>query len=176
MLFKWLLWMVMLFNNSMGNVLKWQRGKRCFTKIVQVLSSKKPQCCWTLMLTAPDFFLKHFRVSLKNSPGSWRRAKALHTHTQMFCIWENKKEVPDIYILTPFPFFVWLCTTSAARHECQFPWVTEVNLTLHSFQTEYVATFLLFPLVSRQTVYSLLTHPILLAIPTLTSKFPKASI
>lgn len=48
---------------------------------------------------------------------------------------------------------------------CQFPWVTEMNLTLHSFQTECVATFMLFLLVSRQTVYSLLTHPILLAIP-----------
>lgn len=83
--------MVMLFNNSMGNVLKWQRGKDALLKLFR-FCHQKSQCCWTLMLTAPDFFLEHFRVSLKNSPWLLKKSKDFtHIHTHKCFAFEKTK-------------------------------------------------------------------------------------
>lgn len=53
---------------------------------------QKSQCCWTLMLTAPDFFLEHFRVSLKNSPWLLKKSKDFtHIHTHKCFAFEKTK-------------------------------------------------------------------------------------
>lgn len=122
--FNWLFWITILFNSRKNNALKWQRGKECFTL---KLFLEKPQCSLTLMLTGTKFYLKLFSLSLKNPFCSGMRAPTLNTRA----FEKMKQKVPNIYTLTPFPCN-WLCTILGAIHECQLPWVTEANLTLHS--------------------------------------------
>lgn len=169
--------MVMLFNNSMSNVLKWQRGKGCFTKIVQVLSSKKPQCCLTLMLTAPDFFLKHFRVSLKNSPWLLKESKGF-THTCKCFAFEKTKQKSPWHLHTyPIPFFVfdYVQPQKQDMNVSSHEWVRWIWLYIPSKQN-VLRLFSYFCLLVFKLFILFLPTPFCWPYPSLTSKFPKASI
>lgn len=138
--FKRLLWIAMPSNSSMANVLKWERGKLCFTEIAWLLSSKKLHCCLTLMLTAPKFCLNIFKCPWKIPPSLLKGSRCSAHIWKRFACEEKKKSltfkqhpVPLFVFPSPYLYLIMYNLRSNTR-KCQFPWVTGVNLIPQSLQ------------------------------------------
>lgn len=85
-------------------LLNGREEKDALLKLFRFYNQKSHTVVWPWCWPHQNFFLNALECPWKIPLASWRGAKALNTHASILHLRKQNKKVPDIYILTPFPY------------------------------------------------------------------------